>query len=53
MQVMRTTLQKLDPKARMISTSESVKAQLGVINSLDANMSGSFVSHRGNTEDWF
>jgi hypothetical protein len=53
-QWMLTSFQKMDPNVKgMISTNESVKAQLSVIGSLDEKLSGSFVSHRGNDRDWF
>lgn len=49
-----TSFQKMDPSVTgMIPTEESVKTQLSVISSLDANLSGSFISHRGNDRDWF
>ncbi|CAM1508652.1 Fc.00g055000.m01.CDS01 [Cosmosporella sp. VM-42] len=49
-----TSFQKMDPSVTgMISTSESVKAQLSVIGDLDASKSGSFVSHRGDNVHWF
>lgn len=51
---MLSSFQKMDPKLQgMISTEESVRAQLDVISSLDAKLSGAFVSHRGNDRDWF
>ncbi|KAL7948100.1 NAD(P)-binding protein [Trichoderma barbatum] len=53
-QWMLTSFQKMDPKVKgMISTEESVNAQLSVIGSLDEKLSGAFVSHRGNDKDWF
>lgn len=51
---MLSSFQKMDPRVKgMISTEESVQAQLSVIASLDEKLSGSFVSHRGNDKDWF
>lgn len=51
---MLSAFQKMDPRVKgMISTEESVKAQLSVIASLDEKLSGAFVSHRGNDRDWF
>ncbi|EGR49920.1 uncharacterized protein TRIREDRAFT_105888 [Trichoderma reesei QM6a] len=53
-QWMLSSFQKLDPTVKgMISTEESVSAQLSVIDSLDEKLSGAFVSHRGNDRDWF
>ncbi|KAL7938423.1 hypothetical protein V8C35DRAFT_320227 [Trichoderma chlorosporum] len=53
-QWMLGSFQKMDPRVKgMISTEESVKAQLSVIGSLDEKLSGAFVSHRGNDKDWF
>ncbi|KAH0497541.1 hypothetical protein TgHK011_004839 [Trichoderma gracile] len=49
-----SSFQKMDPRVKgMISTEESVSAQLSVIDSLDEKLSGAFVSHRGNDRDWF
>lgn len=51
---MLSSFQKMDPSVKgMISTEESVRAQLSVIDSLDEKLSGAFVSHRGNDRDWF
>ncbi|PTB70210.1 NAD(P)-binding protein [Trichoderma citrinoviride] len=53
-QWMLSSFQKMDPRVKgMISTEESVSAQLSVIDSLDEKLSGAFVSHRGNDRDWF
>ncbi|KAL7816023.1 NAD(P)-binding protein [Trichoderma aethiopicum] len=53
-QWMLSSFQKMDPSVKgMISTEESVRAQLSVIDSLDEKLSGAFVSHRGNGRDWF
>ncbi|KKO99387.1 hypothetical protein THAR02_08512 [Trichoderma harzianum] len=53
-QWMLSSFQKMDPRVKgMISTEESVTAQLSVIGSLDEKLSGAFVSHRGNDKDWF
>ncbi|KAK4071032.1 uncharacterized protein Triagg1_6399 [Trichoderma aggressivum f. europaeum] len=53
-QWMLSSFQKMDPRVKgMISTEESVKAQLSVIASLDEKLSGDFISHRGNNKDWF
>lgn len=50
---MLSSFQKLKPSVTgMISAEESVRDQLVVIDSLDANKSGMFVSHHGN-DDWF
>lgn len=52
-QFMLSSFQKLKPSVTgMISAEESVRDQLVVIDSLDANKSGMFVSHHGN-DDWF
>ncbi|KAL6690631.1 hypothetical protein J3F84DRAFT_353063 [Trichoderma pleuroticola] len=53
-QWMLSSFQKVDPKVKgMISTEESVGAQLAIIASLDEKLSGAFVSHHGNDKDWF
>lgn len=53
-QWMLSSFQKMDPRVKgMISTEQSVKAQLSVIGSLDEKLSGAFVSHNGNDKDWF
>ncbi|KAL7956405.1 hypothetical protein V8C34DRAFT_315731 [Trichoderma compactum] len=53
-QWMLSSFQKMDPRVKgMISTEESVQAQLSVIASLGEKLSGAFVSHRGNDKDWF
>ncbi|PNP57284.1 hypothetical protein THARTR1_02730 [Trichoderma harzianum] len=53
-QWMLSSFQKMDPSVKgMISTKESVEAQLAVIASLDEKLSGAFVSHRGNDKGWF
>ncbi|UKZ74453.1 hypothetical protein TrVFT333_002122 [Trichoderma virens FT-333] len=53
-QWMLTSFQKMDPRVKgMISTEESVKSQLSVIDSLDEKLTGAFISHRGNDKDWF
>ena len=49
---MLSAFQKYKPTVTgMISTEESVRDQLSVIDSLDASQSGKFVSHHGN-DDW-
>ena len=53
-QYILTSFQKMDPNVKSwISTEESIEGQLSVLHSLDAKMSGAFVSHRGNDLDWF
>ncbi|KAL6857370.1 NAD(P)-binding protein [Trichoderma novae-zelandiae] len=53
-QWMLSSFQKMDPTVKgMISTEESVKAQLSVIDSLDEKLSGAFVSQKGNNREWF
>ena len=53
LQWMLSSFQKLDPNVKgMISTEESVRDQLAVIDSLDENKSGLFLSQHGN-QDWF
>lgn len=52
-QFMLSSFQKMKPSVTgMISTEESVRDQLAVIDDLDASQSGLFLSHHGN-DDWF
>lgn len=51
--MMLGAFQKYKPSVTgTISTVESVRDQLAVIDGLDASKSGLFVSHHGN-DDWF
>ena len=51
---MLTSFQKWKPSITgMISTEKSVHDQLQVIESLDAEKSGLFLSQHGNDHDWF
>ena len=52
-QFMLSSFQKLDPSVKgMTSTEDSVRDQLAVIDGLDENKSGLFLSQHGN-QDWF
>jgi hypothetical protein len=52
-QFLLSSFQKLKPSVTgMISTDESVRDQLAVIDSLDDSKSGMFLSQHGN-DDWF
>ncbi|KAI9707928.1 MAG: hypothetical protein M1820_004347 [Bogoriella megaspora] len=49
-----SSFQKYDPSVKgMITTPDSVREQLAVIDSLDASNSGKFLSHHGGLDDWF
>ena len=53
LEVMLKQFQKGDPELKgQIQPEESVRMQLQVINSLDAETSGSFLSHHGAKSWW-